>query len=288
MKSRSASKIKLTSYDDLLSGSVPSEDVREVAIEELYSFTDHPFKVKDDEEMKELVESVKTQGILTALLVRPLKKGGYEIISGHRRKHAAELAGLERVPVIVREMDKDSAVRAMVDSNLQREHILPSEKAFAYRMKMEAMNHQGISGGNSAKEVGKGSNDSARQVYRYIRLTYLMNTLLKAVDEDIIKLQVGVELSYLSHIDQELVEEVHDSTGKYPSLEQAKQLRKHREENTLTKEVVRLLIIGEPKKKTTITLKQDDIKKYFPPDYDEQKMRNIICQLLEKWSNQNH
>ena len=287
MKSRSASKIKLTSYDDLLSGSVPSEDVREVAIEELYSFTDHPFKVKDDEEMKELVESVKTQGILTALLVRPLKKGGYEIISGHRRKHAAELAGLERVPVIVREMDKDSAVRAMVDSNLQREHILPSEKAFAYRMKMEAMNHQGISGGNSAKEVGKGSNDSARQVYRYIRLTYLMNTLLKAVDEDIIKLQVGVELSYLSHIDQELVEEVHDSTGKYPSLEQAKQLRKHREENTLTKEVVRLLIIGEPKKKTTITLKQD-IKKYFPPDYDEQKMRNIICQLLEEWSNQNH
>lgn len=288
MKSRSASKIKLTSYDDLLSGSVPSEDVREVAIEELYSFTDHPFKVKDDEEMKELVESVKTQGILTALLVRPLKKGGYEIISGHRRKHAAELAGLERVPIIVREMDKDSAVRAMVDSNLQREHILPSEKAFAYRMKMEAMNHQGISGGNSAKEVGKGSNDSARQVYRYIRLTYLMNTLLKAVDEDIIKLQVGVELSYLSHIDQELVEEVHDSTGKYPSLEQAKQLRKHREENTLTKEVVRLLIIGEPKKKTTITLKQDDIKKYFPPDYDEQKMRNIICQLLEEWSNQNH
>ena len=288
MKSRSASKIKLTSYDDLLSGSVPSEDVRKVAIEELYSFTDHPFKVKDDEEMKELVESVKTQGILTALLVRPLKKGGYEIISGHRRKHAAELAGLERVPVIVREMDKDSAVRAMVDSNLQREHILPSEKAFAYRMKMEAMNHQGISGGNSAKEVGKGSNDSARQVYRYIRLTYLMNTLLKAVDEDIIKLQVGVELSYLSHIDQELVEEVHDSTGKYPSLEQAKQLRKHREENTLTKEVVRLLIIGEPKKKTTITLKQDDIKKYFPPDYDEQKMRNIICQLLEEWSNQNH
>ena len=288
MKSRSASKIKLTSYDDLLSGSAPLEDIKEVAIKELYSFTDHPFKVKDDEEMKELVESVKAQGILTALLVRPLKKGGYEIISGHRRKHAAELAGLERVPVIVRDMDKDSAVRAMVDSNLQREHILPSEKAFAYRMKMEAMNHQGISGGNSAKEVGKGSNDSARQVYRYIRLTYLMNTLLKAVDEDIIKLQVGVELSYLSHMDQELVEEVHDSTGKYPSLEQAKQLRKHREENTLTKEVVRLLIIGEPKKKTTITLKQDDIKKYFPPDYDEQKIRNIICQLLEEWSNQNH
>lgn len=288
MKSRSASKITLTSYDDLLGGVATLEDVREVAIDELHSFTDHPFKVKDDEEMKELVESVKAQGILTALLVRPLKKGGYEIISGHRRKHAAELAGLKQVPVIVREMDKDSAVQAMVDSNLQRENILPSEKAFAYRMKMEAVKHQDVSGANSAKKVGKENKDSARQVYRYIRLTYLMNTLLKAVDENIIKLQIGVELSYLSIIEQEMVEEVHDSTGKYPSLEQAKQLRKHREEKSLTKEVIRLLIIGEPKKKTSITFKQDDIKKYFPPDYDEQKMRSIICQLLEEWSNQNH
>ena len=288
MKSRSASKITLTSYDDSLGGVATLEDVREVAIDELHSFTDHPFKVKDDEEMKELVESVKAQGILTALLVRPLKKGGYEIISGHRRKHAAELAGLKQVPVIVREMDKDSAVQAMVDSNLQRENILPSEKAFAYRMKMEAVKHQGVSGANSAKKVGKENKDSARQVYRYIRLTYLMNTLLKAVDENIIKLQIGVELSYLSIIEQEMVEEVHDSTGKYPSLEQAKQLRKHREEKSLTKEVIRLLIIGEPKKKTSITFKQDDIKKYFPPDYDEQKMRSIICQLLEEWSNQNH
>ena len=288
MKSRSASKITLTSYDDLLGGVATLEDVREVAIDELHSFTDHPFKVKDDEEMKELVESVKAQGILTALLVRPLKKGGYEIISGHRRKHAAELAGLKQVPVIVREMDKDSAVQAMVDSNLQRENILPSEKAFAYRMKMEAVKHQGVSGANSAKKVGKDNKDSARQVYRYIRLTYLMNTLLKAVDENIIKLQIGVELSYLSIIEQEMVEEVHDSTGKYPSLEQAKQLRKHREEKSLTKEVIRLLIIGEQKKKTSITFKQDDIKKYFPPDYDEQKMRSIICQLLEEWSNQNH
>ena len=176
----------------------------------------------------------------------------------------------------------------MVDSNLQRENILPSEKAFAYRMKMEAVKHQGVSGANSAKKVGKENKDSARQVYRYIRLTYLMNTLLKAVDENIIKLQIGVELSYLSIIEQEMVEEVHDSTGKYPSLEQAKQLRKHREEKSLTKEVIRLLIIGEQKKKTSITFKQDDIKKYFPPDYDEQKMRSIICQLLEEWSNQNH
>lgn len=234
------------------------------------------------------MESVKEEGILTALLVRPLGDSEYEIIAGHRRRHAAQLAGLKEVPVIIRNMDQDTAVRAMVDSNLQRPNILPSEKAFAYRMKMEAMNHQGTSGGISAKDIGKNANDSARQVYRYIRLTYLMNDLLNAVDRDVIGLQVGVELSYLTVPEQEMVEEVHESTGKYPSLEQAKKIRQHREEKTLTKEIVRLLIIGERKKKTTVTLKQDEIKKYFPPEYDEQKIRTVICQLLEEWSNQNH
>ena len=291
-ESRSASKIKLTSYDELLSGEevtvTITKNIVQVPIEQLHSFKNHPFHVNDDEAMDELVESVKQEGILTALLVRPLKKGGYEIIAGHRRKHAAQLAGLDQVPVIIREMDQDTAVRAMVDTNLQRPYILPSEKAFAYRMQMEAMNHQGASGGVSAKDVGKGGNDSARQVYRFIRLTYLMNTLLKAVDQGTIGLQVGVELSYLAILEQEMVEEVHDSTGKYPSLEQAKKIRKHREEKTLTKEIVRLLVIGEPKPKTTVTFKQDEIKKYFPPDYDEQKMRSVICQLLEEWSNQNH
>ena len=254
----------------------------------LHSFENHPFQVNDDEAMAELVESVKEEGILTALLVRPLGDGEYEIIAGHRRRHAAQLAGLKEVPVIIRNMDQDTAVRAMVDSNLQRPNILPSEKAFAYRMKMEAMNHQGTSGGISAKDIGKNANDSARQVYRYIRLTYLMNDLLNAVDRDVIGLQVGVELSYLTVPEQEMVEEVHESTGKYPSLEQAKKIRQHREEKTLTKEIVRLLVIGERKKKTTVTLKQDEIKKYFPPEYDEQKIRTVICQLLEEWSNQNH
>lgn len=256
--------------------------------EHLHSFENHPFQVNDDEAMAELVESVKEEGILTALLVRPLGDGEYEIIAGHRRRHAAQLAGLKEVPVIIRNMDQDTAVRAMVDSNLQRPNILPSEKAFAYRMKMEAMNHQGTSGGISAKDIGKNANDSARQVYRYIRLTYLMNDLLNAVDRDVIGLQVGVELSYLTVPEQEMVEEVHESTGKYPSLEQAKKIRQHREEKTLTKEIVRLLVIGERKKKTTVTLKQDEIKKYFPPEYDEQKIRTVICQLLEEWSNQNH
>lgn len=288
IKGRSASKIKLTSYDELLGGGEETNDIQQVSLEHLHSFENHPFQVNDDEAMAELVESVKEEGILTALLVRPLGDGEYEIIAGHRRRHAAQLAGLKEVPVIIRNMDQDTAVRAMVDSNLQRPNILPSEKAFAYRMKMEAMNHQGTSGGISAKDIGKNANDSARQVYRYIRLTYLMNDLLNAVDRDVIGLQVGVELSYLTVPEQEMVEEVHESTGKYPSLEQAKKIRQHREEKTLTKEIVRLLVIGERKKKTTVTLKQDEIKKYFPPEYDEQKIRTVICQLLEEWSNQNH
>ena len=288
MKGRSASKIKLTSYDELLGGGEETNDIQQVSLEHLHSFENHPFQVNDDEAMAELVESVKEEGILTALLVRPLGDGEYEIIAGHRRRHAAQLAGLKEVPVIIRNMDQDTAVRAMVDSNLQRPNILPSEKAFAYRMNMEAMNHQGTSGGISAKDIGKNANDSARQVYRYIRLTYLMNDLLNAVDRDVIGLQVGVELSYLTVPEQEMVEEVHESTGKYPSLEQAKKIRQHREEKTLTKEIVRLLVIGERKKKTTVTLKQDEIKKYFPPEYDEQKIRTVICQLLEEWSNQNH
>ena len=192
MKGRSASKIKLTSYDELLGGGEEINDIQQVSLEHLHSFENHPFQVNDDEAMEELVESVKEEGILTALLVRPLGNGEYEIIAGHRRRHAAQLAGLKEVPVIIRNMDQDTAVRAMVDSNLQRPNILPSEKAFAYRMKMEAMNHQGTSGGISAKDIGKNGNDSARQVYRYIRLTYLMNDLLNAVDRDVIGLQVGV------------------------------------------------------------------------------------------------
>ena len=282
MKGRSASKIKLTSYDELLGGGEETNDIQQVSLEHLHSFENHPFQVNDDEAM------VKEEGILTALLVRPLGDGEYEIIAGHRRRHAAQLAGLKEIPVIIRNMAQDTAVRAMVDSNLQRPNILPSEKAFAYRMKMEAMSHQGTSGGISAKDIGRNANDSARQVYRYIRLTYLMNDLLNAVDRDVIGLQVGVELSYLTVPEQEMVEKVHESTGKYPSLEQAKKIRQHREEKTLTKEIVRLLIIGERKKKTTVTLKQDEIKKYFPPEYDEQKIRTVICQLLEEWSNQNH
>lgn len=182
MKGRSASKIKLTSYDELLGGGEETNDIQQVSLEHLHSFENHPFQVNDDEAMAELVESVKEEGILTALLVRPLGDGEYEIIAGHRRRHAAQLAGLKEVPVIIRNMDQDTAVRAMVDSNLQRPNILPSEKAFAYRMKMEAMNHQGTSGGISAKDIGKNANDSARQVYRYIRLAFCRKPLPEADD----------------------------------------------------------------------------------------------------------
>ena len=287
MKSKSASKIKLTSYDDLIGGAVSKDDIQEIPIGQLRDFVDHPFHVNDDDEMNELVESIKTQGILTALLVRPSKKGGYEIVSGHRRKHAAVLAGLTQVPVIIREMSDDDAVRAMVDSNLQREHILPSEKAFAYRMKMQAMNHQGVSGGISAETIGKAGKDSARQVYRYVRLTYLRKPILDAVDKDLMGIQTGVELSYLEPSEQIWLEEIHNTIGKYPSLEQAKKIKIRSEEKTLTKEILRLLIMGEKRKARTVTLKQNEINKYFTPDYDEQKMRSVIIELLEEWSNKN-
>ena len=287
MKSKSADKIKMPSIDELL-GVSGEESATDIEISRIHSFANHPFKVLDDDKMDDLVESIKQNGVLTPVLVRPDKNNSYEMISGHRRMHVAIKAGLETIPAIVRDMEDDEAIVIMVDANIQREELLPSEKAFAYRMKMEAMNHQGTSGGISAKDIGRNANDSARQVYRYIRLTYLMNDLLNAVDRDVIGLQVGVELSYLTVPEQEMVEKVHESTGKYPSLEQAKKIRQHREEKTLTKEIVRLLIIGERKKKTTVTLKQDEIKKYFPPEYDEQKIRTVICQLLEEWSNQNH
>lgn len=287
MKGRSASKIKLTSYDELLGGGEETNDIQQVALEHLHSFENHPFQVNDDEAMTELVESVKEEGILTALLVRPLGDGEYEIIAGHRRRHAAQLAGLKEVPVIIRNMDQDTAVRAMVDSNLQREHILPSEKAFAYRMKMQAMNHQGVSGGISAETIGKAGKDSARQVYRYVRLTYLRKPILDAVDKDLMGIQTGVELSYLEPSEQIWLEEIHNTTGKYPSLEQAKKIKIRSEEKTLTKEILRLLIMGEKRKARTVTLKQNEINKYFTPDYDEQKMRSVIIELLEEWSNKN-
>ena len=287
MASRVAGKIKLQSVDELL-GVPEIAGTQEIEIGRIHAFPNHPFKVLDDEKMDTLVDRIRGNGILNPVIVRPDQSGNYEMISGHRRLHAARIVGLKKIPAIVKEMSDDEAIIKMVDANIQREEILPSEKAFAYRMKMEAMNHQGTSGGISAKDIGKNGNDSARQVYRYIRLTYLMNDLLNAVDRDVIGLQVGVELSYLTVPEQEMVEEVHESTGKYPSLEQAKKIRQHREEKTLTKEIVRLLIIGERKKKTTVTLKQDEIKKYFPPEYDEQKIRTVICQLLEEWSNQNH
>ena len=194
MKSKSADKIKMPSIDELL-GVSGEESATDIEISRIHSFANHPFKVLDDDKMDDLVESIKLNGVLTPVLVRPDKNNSYEMISGHRRMHAAIKAGLETIPAIVRDMEDDEAIVIMVDANIQREELLPSEKAFAYRMKMEAMNHQGTSGGISAKDIGKNGNDSARQVYRYIRLTYLMNDLLNAVDRDVIGLQVGVELS---------------------------------------------------------------------------------------------
>ena len=239
MKGRSASKIKLTSYDELLGGGEETNDIQQVSLEHLHSFENHPFQVNDDEAMAELVESVKEEGILTALLVRPLGDGEYEIIAGHRRRHAAQLAGLKEVPVIIRNMDQDTAVRAMVDSNLQRPNILPSEKAFAYKMKLDAMKRQGqrrdltsvplaqkFKGKTSREILGEQVGESQDQIRRYIRLTDLIPEILEMVDDKKISMRPAVELSYLPKEEQEILYDTMESEDCTPSHAQAIKIRK--------------------------------------------------------------
>lgn len=286
MKSKSASKIKMTSYDELLGSVSVENDVKELKISQLTAFHNHPFQVRDDEEMEELVESICLQGILTALVVRPTENGLYEIISGHRRCHAAKKAGIERVPVVIKEYDDDDAIRAMVDSNLQREHILPSEKAFAYRMKLEALTHQGIKGDGTAEEAGKENKDSRRQVYRYIRLTYLTSELLQSVDNNLISLLAAVELSYLREEEQQWVQEAYDELKRYPNVEQAKILRAESGGKLLTPYNVKVLMVKEKRQPQSVSIKREEIKKYFPEGYEDTEIIKVICSLLEKWSNE--
>jgi ParB family chromosome partitioning protein len=267
-----------------LGGSVTQDDIQELSIGILKDFQNHPFQVRDDEEMDELVESVRTQGIVTPLIVRPALQGGYEVIAGHRRKHAAGLAGMTTVPAIIRELNDKEAVDMMVDSNLQREHILPSEKAYAYRMKMEAVGHQGKEGGYSATTLGDTNSDSGRQVFRYIRLTYLIPQLLQAVDENKLSFIAGVNLSYLNEDRQQWIGEAFELLGKYPNTDQSMQIKKQSEDEKISPEWIQLLLIGEKKRKKSFVIKRNDIDKYFPPEYDDTQVMKVISQLLEEWS----
>ena len=266
--------------------------VLDVPIRELFPFQNHPFKVLDDEKMAQTVESVRENGILVPIMVRNRPEGGYEVISGHRRKHAAEIVGLETVPVIIRDLTDDEAVIAMVDANLQREEILPSEKAFAFKMKLEAMSHQGkmnstsrqvVDKLKSADIVGKDIGESGRQIQRYIRLTELLPDLLTMVDEKKIKFNPAVELSYLSPNEQFLLLEVMKEDDVVPSLSQAQQIKKLSQEKRCTKEALHALLAVASIKERNVVIKHEIIMQYFSADVSDAEIESLICRLLEEY-----
>ena len=273
------------------------EQVQQIPIGELFPFKNHPFKVLDDESMQRTVESVEQYGVLSPLIARPRPEGGYEIISGHRRQHAAQLAGLDALPVIVRNMDDDAAVLLMVDSNLQRENILPSERAFAYKMKLEALKNQGarsdltcvqighkLNGAKARDIVADESGDNARNVQRFIRLTSLIPELLDMVDEKKIAFNPAVELSYLDEAQQRDFLEAMNDTQNAPSLSQAQRLKKLAQEGHFSYDVA-FAVMGEEKKDELdkVVIKNDTLRKYFPRSYTPKQMEDTIIKLLEQW-----
>lgn len=283
-------EIKLTSYDDLLgineNENTFSDKVVEVPLSELFPFENHPFKVRDDEKMQETAESIRNYGVLNPGLVRPRKAGGYEIVAGHRRKRGCELAGKEVMPVLIRNYSDDEAVVIMVDSNIQRENILPSEKAFAYQMKLEALKHQGVKTGNdgeTADLVGKNSGESGRTVQRYIRLTKLLPELLEQVDAGKIKVGPAEKLSFLSETEQEWILQCVQNDSVSVGNSAAGAIKKHSEAGELTKVVVELILCGEKKEIGKITLSDKVIQKYFPKDFSKQKIEKILMELLDEW-----
>ena len=270
------------------------EQRTEMPLSDLHPFEGHPFKVLDDELMEQTVESIKQIGVVSPLIVRPDSEGGYEILSGHRRLHAAQLAGLETVPVIVKEMDDDAAIIFMVDSNLQRENILPSERAFSYKMKLEAMKHQGQRGDLTSDQVGQKSwavnqladdaNESKTQVQRFIRLTNLIPEILDMVDEKKIAFNPAVELSYLKPSEQKKFLEAMDYAQASPSLSQAQRLKKLSQEGGCTLDAM-CEVMNEIKKDELdhVTIKNEVLRKYFPKSYTPKQMQDTIIRLLEKW-----
>ena len=270
------------------------EQVQQIPIGELFPFKNHPFKVLDDESMQRTVESVEQYGVLSPLIARPRPEGGYEIISGHRRQHAAQLAGLETLPVIVRQMDDDAAVLLMVDSNLQRENILPSERAFAYKMKLDALKNQGARSDLTSSQIGtklradekvaQDLGESRNQIQRFIRLTNLIPELLDMVDEKKISFNPAVELSYLDEAQQRDFLEAMDGTQNAPSVSQAQQLKKMAQCGEFTYEKA-FDILGQEKKseQDTVTIKNDILRKYFPRSYTPRQMEEKIIQLLDAW-----
>ncbi len=296
---RSGANINLRNLDDIFSTAEEREEAKlekvwQIPLKDLYPFKDHPFQVRDDEEMQKVVDSVKEYGVVTPAIARRRPEGGYELISGHRRHHAAELAGLETMPVIVRNLDDDAAVILMVDANLQREEILPSEKAKAYKMKLEAIKHQGERRDATSRQVGeklwsirqvaKDSNDSERQVQRYIRLTELIPEIQEMVDDGQMALNPAVEVSYLKPEEQKGLLEAMDYGQATPSLSQAQRMKNLSRAGLCTTEAM-CAVMSEDKKKDVdrVVIKKEAIERYFPKSYTPLQMEETIIKLLDQW-----
>ena len=289
------SDFTLPTLEDLFSTQEERDDaklerVKEIPLYELHPFKDHPFKIQNDEEMKRLIESIKKFGTITPALARPLPGGGYELISGHRRIAACQVLGIETMPVIVREMSDDESVIAMVDANLQREHILPSEKAFAYKMKLEAIKHQGIASSQvgkkllSIEKVGEDSGDSRNQVHRYIRLTYLIPELLSMADDGKIAFNPAVEISYLEQSEQRVLLNAMELNDCTPSHAQAIRLKKLSQEGVLQDQTIYdILAEQKPNQQEQYKFKREDIRKYFPKSYTDKQVCDTVIKLLEQW-----
>lgn len=291
--------ISLKSYDSIFQSEEQrnTEEIKPVPISELKPFTEQPFKVKLDEDMDALVESIKQCGVLTPVIARPHKDGGYEILSGHRRVKACELAGITDIPVVIKNLDDDTATILLVDSNLQREHILPSEKAFAYQMKLEAMkrkagrpskeNPRQIVGNlESADILGQDTGESGRQIQRYIRLTNLIDPILDIVDNNQIAMNAAVEISYLGSKEQAAVMQSIEKEETSPSIAQARKMRKFHQEGNLSNAVIDSIMMEQKPETVKITLGEEKLKKYFPKSYSKAKMEEIILKLLDKWHRQ--
>ncbi len=284
-KAGSASKVRLNSFEDLFGGAenTTGEQVINAKLSDLHTFKGHPFRVLDDEKMEETTESISKYGVLVPGLARPREGGGYEIIAGHRRKRGSELAGLDTMPVIVRNYTDDEATIIMVDSNIQREDILPSEKARAYAMKYEAMKHQGSKGGSTLDEVGEAAGESGKTVQRYVWLSRLSDELLGLVDAKKIGISQGVDISFLSEEQQQYVTVILQETGASVSNAQAAKLKEYGKSGELTLPMVRLILAEEKPKERKVTIKGDKISQYFSEDYSNDDIEGIIIQLLEEW-----
>ena len=301
MKS-SAKNIVLKSVDDIFQteenrADAQRERVQEIPLDQLKPFKNHPFKVRDDQRMLDTVDSIREYGVLVPAIARPDPEGGYELISGHRRKRGCEMAGLQTMPVIIRNLDHDAAVLVMVDSNIQREELLPSERAFAYKMKLEALKHQGARSDLTSRQVvgklemadvvGQNAGESGRQVQRYIRLTELISELLDMVDERKLAFNPAVEVSYLKRDEQRMLLEAMDAEQTTPSLSQAQRLKKFSQEGKLTEEAMSAIMSEEKKSEMDkVTIRSDTLHKYFPKSYTPKQMEQTIIKLLDVWQKQ--